>query len=213
MNMEFQEIELKLKLHDPQLMESILKDSLILKLSQDSMTLVKENVTTYYDTSDYRLLHNQVCYRIRNSAGEYTATIKGFGSSQGGLSIRKEWNRKLSDNNATLDSFMDLDIGQVLKSRIGDSDLLPIFTTRFKRTSLDLICEDGSIIELALDFGEIEAEGKKDPISELELELKSGQMENVLKLGDVLRERYLLIPEEQSKYQRGLILTGLIKSI
>ncbi|MGI1659701.1 MAG: CYTH domain-containing protein [Desulfitobacterium sp.] len=210
---EFQEIELKLKLHDPQLVESILKDPLIIKLSQGSSPLVKENITTYYDTFDYRLLNNQVCYRIRNSAGECTATIKGYGSSREGLSIRSEWNRKLSDNKPSLESFMDLDIGQELKKNVGEVDFLPIFSTHFKRTSLDLICEDGSMIELALDLGEIEAGAKKEPISELELELKSGQLENVLKLGTVLTQRYSLTPEEQSKYHRGLMLAGMIKPI
>ncbi|MEL1134301.1 CYTH domain-containing protein [Desulfitobacterium sp. THU1] len=210
---DFQEIELKLKLHDPQLVESILKDSLIIKLSRGFRPLVKENITTYYDTFDYRLLDNQVCYRIRNSAGEYTATIKGYGSSREGLSIRSEWNRKLSDNKPSLEPFIDLDIGQELERNIGKGDLLPIFTTRFKRTSLDLICEDGSVIELALDLGEIEADAKKEPISELELELKSGHMENVLELGNVLTQKYSLTPEDQSKYYRGLILVGLLNKI
>ncbi|MGE4274276.1 MAG: CYTH domain-containing protein [Desulfitobacterium sp.] len=210
---EFQEIELKLKLHDPQLVESILKDSLIIKLSRGFRPLVKENITTYYDTFDYRLLDNQVCYRIRNSAGEYTATIKGYGSSREGLSIRSEWNRKLSDNKPSLEPFIDLDIGQELERNIGKGDLLPIFTTRFIRTSLDLICEDGSVIELALDLGEIEADAKKEPISELELELKSGHMENVLELGNVLTQKYSLTPEDQSKYYRGLILVGLLNKI
>ncbi|AFM00413.1 hypothetical protein Desde_2029 [Desulfitobacterium dehalogenans ATCC 51507] len=209
---EFQEIELKLKIHNPQLGERILEDPLIRELSRNTRPQVKEYETTYYDTWGHQLINHQVCYRIRSSAGEYTATIKGLGSSQSGLSIRREWNRKLSENIPTLEPFKDLAIGQELGNFVRDEELLPIFVTRFKRTALDLTCQDGSHIELALDVGEIEAESKREPICELELELKSGQIENVLKLGEVLSEVYRLKPEEQSKYQRGMILAGIMIS-
>lgn len=207
-----QEVELKLKLQDSQLAEKILQDPMILKLSENNQPKVKEYETTYYDTRDHLFLEHQVCYRIRNSAGEYTATIKGLGSSQNGLSIRSEWNRRLTKNAPTLEPFSELALGQEIRQIVKDDEILPVFITRFKRTALDLVCEDGSHIELAIDLGEIEAGDKKEPISEVEIELKKGQVDNVLKVGKKLSEAYHLKPEEKSKYQRGMMLAGLIKN-
>lgn len=205
-----QEIELKLKLQDPQVVEEILQNSWILKLSQNAQPRVKDYETTYYDTLDHHFLKHQVCYRIRNSAGELTATIKGLGSSRGGLSIRSEWNRRLTENAPTLEPFSDLAIGQKMKEIVKGDEILPVFITRFKRTTLDLFCEDGSRIECAIDLGEIEAGDIKEPIREIELELKKGQVESVLKVGEILSDKYSLEPEEKSKYQRGLMLAGLL---
>lgn len=205
----YQEIELKLKLHDLQLVEKILKDPVVVNLSQNAQPRVKDYETTYYDTQDQLFLKHRVCYRIRNSAGEYTATIKGFGSSQGGLSLRSEWNQPLTEKVPSLEPFRELDIGQELEKLIKTDEILPVFLTRFKRTALDLFCEEGSVIELALDLGEIEAGEQREPICELELELKKGQVEEIVKLGQRLTEVYQLKPEEKSKFQRGLRLTGL----
>lgn len=209
---EFQEIELKLKVPDPQLGERILQDPLIMSLSRDTQPRIKEFETTYYDTRGHLLINHQVCYRIRNSAGGYIATIKGFGSSQDGLSIRSEWNRQLPENIPTLEPFKDLAIGRELESLIKDEEILPIFLTRFKRRTFDLISQGGSCIELALDVGEIKAGTRREPICELELELKSGQVEDVVRLGEALAQAYRLTPEERSKYQRGIILAGLMFS-
>ncbi|EHL04374.1 adenylate cyclase [Desulfitobacterium hafniense DP7] len=209
---EFQEIELKLKVPNPQLGEMILQDPLIKELSRDFQLRVREYETTYYDTPSHLLINHQVCYRIRNFAGMYIAAIKGFGSSRKGLSIRSEWNRQLPENAPTLEPFLDLAIGRELESLIKDEELLPIFCTRFKRSTLDLIGQDGSRIELALDIGEIVAGSRRESICELELELKSGQVEDVVRLGEALSEAYRLTPEERSKYQRGLMLAGLMSS-
>lgn len=209
---EFQEIELKLKVPDPQLGERILQDPLVRELSRDFQLRVREYETTYYDTPSRLLINHQVCYRIRNFAGMYIAAIKGFGSSRQGLSIRSEWNRQLPENAPSLEPFLDLAIGRELASLIKDEELLPIFCTRFKRSTLELTGQEGSRIELALDIGEIEAGSSREPICELELELKSGQVEEVVRLGETLCQAYRLMPEERSKYQRGLMLAGLMFS-
>jgi len=206
---ESKEIELKLKVKDVELGERLLKDSLLKDLSQNASPRVKEYETIYYDTPDFQLLKHKVCYRIRNSAGKFTATIKGFGSSAQGLSQRSEWNRSLAEAQPTLEPFQDLPLGQELGQLIKNEELIPIFITRFKRTALDLTFSDGSLIELAFDVGEITTEHKKEPLCELELELKKGQVASILELGEILKERYSLIPEEKSKYQRGLELAGL----
>ena len=53
--------------------------------------------------------------------------------------------------------------------------LAPCFSTSFERTSWLIRRRDGTAVELALDIGQIEANGKHTPICELELELKAGK--------------------------------------
>jgi len=204
----FKEVELKLKVPDENTLGKILQDYHILKLCRHGPR-INHYETTYYDTEKRQLMKRRVAYRIRQLGGEYVATLKGYGYLKNGLAIRDEWNKTLDSNRPTLKPFADLPIGKELIEVIGKAELLPLFSTRFKRITLDLTCEDGSIVEMAADQGEIIAGSNRDRICEIELELKSGLIENVIKLGQMLIERYDLKIEQKSKYLRGLILAGL----
>lgn len=63
-----------------------------------------------------------------------------------------------------------------------------------------------SIMELAIDTGEILTSEGELPICELEIELFSGEQEDVTALGGILRKKYDLVPLDASKYARGLKL-------
>ena len=60
-----------------------------------------------------------------------------------------------------------------------------------------------SICEVAIDEGEIVTDFGNLPICELEIELFSGEQEDVRKIGEALAEKYQLTAENMSKYARG----------
>ena len=63
-----------------------------------------------------------------------------------------------------------------------------------------------SINEISADLGKIICGDKTAPISELEIELYSGDEEDMKALGTQISQKYGLISEDKSKYRRGLDL-------
>ena len=87
------------------------------------------------------------------------------------------------------------------------SELIALFRTDFERRYWT-IAHEGATIEAALDLGEVSAEmdGEKrtSPISEVELELKSGDESALSTLSAELRGAFPdLQPDDVSKAQRG----------
>ena len=198
------EVELKLNIPYRHVYDTILQDS-----SLFGQSAVREYETVYYDTADGSLRANGLAYRIRRAGDECTATVKDTGRHEGGLHIRHEWNRPLPQNEPDITVFDDLPVGKTLRAAIGPDSLEPLFTTSFVRHIGHYTSADGSVIEVAADRGAILCGSSQEPISELELELKSGHIASVLRLGAHLAESYGLTAHSRSKFARGLTLAGL----
>lgn len=164
----------------------------------------------YFDTATYSLQKAKIAYRIRREGTQWVATIKGGGSSQGGLHQRQEWNIVVEDQTPDIMVFSHIEIGKQLLEIVGDQVLTPILITRFERRTLDVCMPDGSLIEVAADQGEIKVGSKSTPILEVELELKAGKPAALFSLGAILGKEYALLPETDSKFYRGLLLAGLV---
>ena len=203
-----QEIELKLRLVDSGSNQTIIDDPVLLDMRPGEARTV-DYETTYYDTPDHRLARAHYSYRIRKAGEEYTATVKEAVPDSGGLFQRREWERNLADGTPDLQVFADQPDGLKLAEITGGEPLMAIFSTNFQRTAVEVTAEDGSMIEMAVDTGEIISGNQKEAFCEIELELKSGQPVALLKLAALISERYPLILEEKSKFLRGLILSGL----
>ena len=67
-----------------------------------------------------------------------------------------------------------------------------------------------SKLEVALDLGFVQGRENKAPICEVEIELKSGRMEDLLSLKNELSEKFDLQISTVSKYKKGLILAEQI---
>ena len=63
-----------------------------------------------------------------------------------------------------------------------------------------------SISELSIDVGKIICGENTAPISEMEIELYSGDEEDMIALGQRISAKYDLLAEDRSKYKRGLDL-------
>jgi len=118
---------------------------------------------------------------------------------------RQEINVPVSDDAAgtpDLNIFSQSEMSDVLEAIVGTREMRPIMEMDFVRRKARL--DTGrSICEMSVDMGEVRAGGKKIPISELEIELFSGNEEDIIKIGEELSEKYGLKPENKSKFQRG----------
>lgn len=163
---------------------------------------------SYYDTSDWILKQHHLTYRIRRESGQWVATVKGGGSSHGGLHQRKEWNETISEPVVKLDWFKGCEAGPLLRQALQSKQLEFQFKTDFKRFYA-LFQWGQSQIEVAVDQGEIVVQHKKSPIRELELELKTGATSDLLAFGACLARIWPLRLEKRSKYHRALLLAGV----
>ncbi|MEI6984885.1 MAG: CYTH and CHAD domain-containing protein [Rhodospirillaceae bacterium] len=153
----------------------------------------------YYDTVDRRLLARRAALRVRLTPDGYIQTLK----SGGGL-VRGEWEWPVSGPVVDLTVITE-PAAREFVAGIASESLVLVFVTRFIRT-IHLI--DQGAIELAVDQGEIVSPaGSGEPISEVELELKSGWPVDLYRLALALAETVALRVEQRSKAERGFALT------
>jgi len=164
-------------------------------------------LANYFDTADERLSKARLSYRVRRENDVWMATIKGDGTSLGGLHSRREINVPVCSAKPDLSVFKEYEIQKEILSVLAGGALKPIVQTDFEREVV-LLEKDETWIEIALDRGNIFAAGKKIPILEVELELKKGQTAELLSLGAELVGQFPLLIEVKSKLLRGLILSG-----
>jgi inorganic triphosphatase YgiF len=168
---------------------------------------------TYFDTSDRLLQKHAMALRLRRVGRQWVQTLKVDDSARGGLSSRSEWESpaKLRRGKPQIDLSLLHDTPlPALLAKHAASSLLPVFRSKFVRTAW-LVNFRKSRIEVAMDRGTIEAQrdGRRvaEPIAELELELKEGRAEDLVRLALQLagrgRRALALVPLARSKAARG----------
>lgn len=196
-----EEIELKLQVADASAWEALA--AYVSARGEAARPLEMEAV--YFDTLEEDLRRARLAYRVRREGAHWIATLKGGGSSGGGLHRRSEWNRPVIGPQPDLTLFADV-LGE--RTFLAGKALQPVVRTAFVRQAV-LLEWEGSVLEAALDRGVIEAGGQTAPILEVELELKRGCVTAALACGAQLAQRFPLVLEARSKYLRGLLLAGL----
>lgn len=161
-------------------------------------------VARYFDTEDGALGASRLAYRTRKEGYRWVACLKGSGKSENGLHQRMEIEREVEHGDADLAVFADTDGAELVEPYLS-AELVPIVETEFTRTSW-LMGDRTAKIEIALDEGEVRAGGKSLPIREIELELKTGEVEALHVLANWLKQQFALTEENDSKYARGLAL-------
>ena len=137
------------------------------------------------------------------------ASLKCNGASQDGLHTREEINVPVNDEACFIapdpEIFKESDIGRDMIALVAGNPLHSLLETRFLRSRMR-VDTGKSICEVAIDEGEIVTDFGSLPICELEIELFTGDQEDVLHMGQTLAEKYGLTAENRSKYARGLKL-------
>ncbi|HEX2116706.1 MAG TPA: CYTH and CHAD domain-containing protein [Alphaproteobacteria bacterium] len=196
------EVELTLRM-PPDSVSRLLRDPFLRKLKQGP-SRTRWQVSTYFDTDDFRLERERAALRVRQIGSRCIQTLKLAPVPEKGVIARREWEREVTDNTPDLRDIDDRHVRRLLDGDIADR-LAPIFVTEIKRSTMPLAL-DGSTIELAVDVGEIKTESGSIPVCEAELELKSGRVETVYKLAQELNRRVPLTIEPLSKSERGYAL-------
>lgn len=146
----------------------------------------------------------------RKRITDHILSFKWGGSAKKGLHIRQEVEMDFCDRDFSL---LDEELKVAYKNAMSRG-LAELFKTVIYRYTF-LIEYRQSQIEFVIDFGyysygkPIDLNKKIEErylIKEYELELKHGNKEDLLTFSESLRKEFCLIPNEKSKFQRGLEL-------
>ena len=204
-----EETELKLALPgaDPATLLARLKRVPVLA-RRKSTTLHLHNI--YFDTPELVLRQQRIALRLRRVGDEakpqWLQTLKTAGRADSALSQRGEWETPVPDAHLSLKALrktpwadMDGD-GTIFRA------LSPVFETNFERTVWLVRRRDASVVEVALDIGQVRAGERTAPLCELELELKAGSAQTLFEVAQQIATSMALLPSAISKAERGYAL-------
>jgi inorganic triphosphatase YgiF len=173
--------------------------------------------STYFDTPDFALRDRRMALRVRRAGTRRIQTLKmapataaAFAEeepaeSRAGLQHFLEFEAEVPGDLPDL-SLIDHPGLQAWFAETGLAERLePVFTTAIERRTLPLRMADTEI-ELAMDVGEIRAQGRTTPIAEAELEIKWGQPTRLFELAMMLAEELPVRLGGPTKAARGYAL-------
>lgn len=158
--------------------------------------------SVYYDTPDLALRNLGIGIRVRRAGRRYLQTIKLPSGTGAALQRHHEIEVVLPDERFDLGRIADPRLRRLFAKKHIGPRLEPVFTTDIRRT-LWTFRHGGAVIELALDRGEIQGDGRTMPVSEIELELKGGKTSGIYRAALALAERLPLRIEWRTKSARG----------
>ncbi len=198
------EIELKF------LVEPSRADGLVKSLSGRSVVSTRTLTSTYFDTPDRALKAAGMALRVRFDGKSRVQTLKS-NAANGGIG-RGEWECAVRTQAPDVEKLGQTPAAEVLAN--GASRLEPVFTVTVQRREWSRR-QGGAQIEFAMDIGEAVAAGRaarSSPISELELELKSGRPAQLLAVAPRVRRDLGLTPSFATKSERGFALLDRTRS-
>jgi triphosphatase len=163
--------------------------------------------TVYFDTPEHALAKAGVALRLRQEGTRWIQTLKGNGEVAAGLHTREELESEVPGKALNLGAFSGTPYQKLLAHGVGER-LTPVFETVFERTTRTLAFPEGTTFDLALDRGEIRAQDRLVPISEVELELKIGEPRLLFELARRIAEDVPLRLGHRSKAERGYALAS-----
>jgi triphosphatase len=177
-------------------------------------------ISTYFDTPNLDVRQRDASLRMRLLDGgqEWMQTLKGGSQVEAGLHQRQEWESQTDGpalDLAALRQMVDAKSpwGKLLRDKSITEKLEPIFTAKFTRTTWKLHLSGGEEIVCTLDQGALVHEETQVPISELELELKSGHVTSLYDLALALIDTVPMRIDNTTKADRGYALHAPDESI
>ncbi len=163
-------------------------------------------LSVYFDTPRHELRRAGIALRLRHDGSRWVQTLKAEPRLHAGFAARMEWELPVRGKALDPKAFpreeirgaTGIDLEQVAPR------LQPVFETRFVRRSGVLDLDGKARAELAIDRGQIVAGARREPISELELELLAGKAKALLRFAEGLA----LPLAYESKAERGYRLAA-----
>ncbi len=155
----------------------------------------------YYDYQG--VLHeNGVAIRTRSVGNRHEMSVKVCQPVESGLSRREERNIRISQPVLDYGALDELPLPESVITVIKNRSLNLVFENVFERTDWGIAHPDCDLM-LSLDKGSVRAGSRESPVSELELELISGDENRMIEFGCELADSLPSFMAVISKAERG----------
>jgi triphosphatase len=198
-----EQTEIELKLLAPHGILETLREMPVIVQHARNRGAFRRLETVYYDTPEQLLFQHGMSLRVRRSGKHFIQTLKLL-PNIGQPLTRRQWETPVDAVTPDLARLPIAEIGDPLATLTNDA-LVPVFATKFRRYARQLDLPDASV-EIAFDEGTIEAGARQEVLSEIELELKSGNAGVLFDLGTQLLDAAPLRFSTRSKAERGFAL-------
>ena len=159
-------------------------------------------ITTYYDTPERLLYSAGLTLRARHDGSNYIQNVKTQSSGRGLALTRAEWEWPIDQREPVVELLYEIPQLSKIAHRMR-GNLKPQFVTDVWRKTWLIELPHKTIVEVAIDDGQIKAGHIFAPIAELELELKSGRIDHLYDLAARLHASTPLRISYVSKAARG----------
>ncbi|HHT9137023.1 MAG TPA: CYTH domain-containing protein [Candidatus Wunengus sp. YC60] len=190
-------------------------DDLLAAIDTINFKYTRENpcsqTDVYLDTSDYTLLNSDAALRIRRRGENYVGAYKASERQQGAIFERREFEWTLSNDEKKLwNEEKKPAIPPVLieKLHLQGQALRKVLVAETQRHTAIIIGNEGFKAELSLDEVAFRGHKGQKTYREIEIELLSGQFEQLKQFANSLQNQLKLQPAIDSKYKKGMILVG-----
>lgn len=199
------ETEIKLLVAKKDLKTLLSSDLVVKKVKKGSHKTLKLT-NAYYDTEELLLQQRGIAYRIRQEGKMFEATVKLSKTEAGALTERREYNAPVKSWRPDLSVFAETELTEALSDLPEKAAIQKLFSVRVERDLRLLQITKDTLVEMSIDEGYISAGGKKETVYEVELELKSGSLGDLLDYTTKLSAVVPVFSESRSKYARGMAL-------
>jgi inorganic triphosphatase YgiF len=196
------ELEFKLAVSSPALLEKILFDPQIAEVRKENYRLI-HMATIYYDTPDSRLQTRRWTLRLRQENARLVATLKTPAAGK----ARGEWECEAASIQAANPLLLEHGAPAELPEILDGEPLIPVCAAQFTRRAADVAFADGTVCEFCGDIGMLVGGANEEDLCEVEIELKSGDADTASAFAEELMERFDLQEEHRSKFARASALT------
>ena len=198
-----EQAEVELKLLAPQGTLEKLREAPVIVQHARNRGAFHRLETVYYDTPERLLFQHGMSLRVRRSGKHFIQTLKLL-PNIGQPLTRRQWEASVDGVTPDLARLPADEVGGPMTTLTNDA-LVPVFATKVRRHARQLDLPDASV-EIVFDEGTIEAGARQEVLSEIELELKSGNAGVLFDLGTQLLDAAPLKVGTRSKAERGYAL-------
>ncbi|MBQ5334999.1 MAG: CYTH domain-containing protein [Oscillospiraceae bacterium] len=168
---------------------------------------------TYYETPEGLLRKFGIALRIRQENDRSVCCLKRTVHKEGALAEREEYETEAATLREAFERFPAAGVPADLCTALAAQRYFELAKTRFTRHATLLRLRDPLTFteftaEFAVDAGTLGGNGKTEPFTEIELELKSGDAESFFRFANALAAQFALTPEPESKLARAIRAAG-----
>jgi inorganic triphosphatase YgiF len=164
--------------------------------------------SVYLDTPEHALKAAGIALRLRRDGRRWIQTVKAGRAIHGGLQQSAELESPAPGGRVSLASIPDAAVRDAVVGRLDGAALQPVCETVIRRTAGEVALADGTRAELAVDVGEIRAEGRSAELREAEIELIEGSPAGLFDIARALFPDGGLRFSRLSKSARGYLLAS-----